>query len=286
MAFPDESSKTGVWRVMPVDDFPAWLAAQSRVPASIRYIVDHHTWSPASATQSPSGFLAQVKGIFRNYYEVPTSRGGRGWERDHGPQFHLGLIGGKAYLVIAANLSVHGPHCAYFNACSVGIETYINGDRAPWPEEMLRGLYVVHAAFRDRLGIPLKRGVTGPIDTNVPTQTGTGWLFHRDAKKSDKSCPGWLNTHAMLQAAFDRNDCEEDEMTAYDRTLLEEAVYYGKLARVSDVARSHDVEILKAMVGGEAPESIDALEAEKAEAIRKVKVALGLLEEDDADEGG
>ena len=167
----------------------------------------------------------------------------------------------------------------------MGIETYINGDRTPWPKEMLRGLYVVHAAFRDRLGIPLTRGVTGPTNTNVPTQTGKGWLFHRDAKNANKSCPGTLNTHAMLQAAFDRYDSEEDEMKDNDRALLEEAVYYGKLARVSDVARSHDVEILKAMVDGETPESIDALEAEKAEEVRKVKVALGLAKEDDDKEG-
>lgn len=285
MNFPDESTKTGVWRVMPVDDFPAWLRAQSRVPASIRYLVDHHTWSPASASQSPSGFLAQVRGIFRNYYEVPKSKGGRGWPRDHGPQLHLGLIDGKAWLVIAANLHVHGPHCAYFNACSVGIETYTNGDKTPWPEEMLRGLYVVHAAFRDRLGIPLKKGVSGPTNTNVPTQTGSGFLFHRDAKKSDKSCPGWLNTHAMLQAAFDRYDSEEDDMTGDDRKLLEDAVYYGKLARVSDVARSWDMEILKAMVESKTSEFIADLEVLKAEDVRKVKVALGLLEEDDEKEG-
>jgi hypothetical protein len=203
--YPDDSAKTGVWRVMPVDDFPAWLTAQSRVPTSVRYIVDHHTWSPSSASQSPSGFLAQVKGIFRNYYE-PV----RGWKRDHGPQLHLGIIGGKAYLVIAANLHVHGPHCAYFNACSVGIETYTNGDKAPWSEEMLRGLYVIHAAFRDRLGIPLACGVNGSTNTNVPTKTGTGFLFHRDAKNANKSCPGWKNTHTLLQAAFDR--FEEDDM--------------------------------------------------------------------------
>lgn len=280
--FPDESAKRGVWRVMPVDDFPAWLQAQSRVPESIRYIVDHHTWSPESTSQSTAGFLSQVKNIFA-WYQKPKDQGGKGWSKDSGPQLWLGLIGGRAYLVIAANLWVHGPHTAYFNGNSVGIETMWNGDKQPWPEEMLRGLYVIHAAFRDRLGIPLERGVTGPTNTNLPTQTGKGWLFHRDARESNKSCPGTKNTHAPLQVALDRYSAatkEEDDMTDDDRKLLEEAVLYGKLARVSDVARSHDVEILKAMVAGEAPESIAAMETDKAEAVRKVKVALGLLQED------
>lgn len=238
--YPDDSAKTGVWRVMPVDDFPAWLRAQSRVPSSIRYIVDHHTWSPASAESSPSKFLRQVQGIFRNYYEKPKSKGGRGWKRDHGPQLHLGLISGKAWVVIAANLWVHGPHTANFNGCSVGIETYINGDRTPWPPEMLRGLYVIHAAFRDRLGIPLKRGVSGPANTNLPTKTGKGWLFHRDAKGAGKTCPGLLNTHAMLQAAFDRYDKEEDDMFGdQDRKKLHElrhvsAVKQSFLAAISN----------------------------------------------------
>ena len=69
---------------------------------------------------------------------------------------------------------------------------------------------------------------------------------------------------------------EEDEMTDKDRALLEEAVRYGKLARVSDVARSHDMEIIKAMIGGEKPETIDALEAAKAKDVRETKAALGL----------
>lgn len=269
MNYPDESAKTGVWRVMPADDFPAWLAAQSRVPASIRYIVDHHTWSPASASQTPDGFKAQVLGIFRNYYEVPKSKGGRGWTRDHGPQLHLGIIGGRAYVVVAANLWVHGPHCAYFNGCSVGIETYINGDKEPWPEEMLRGLWVIHAAFRDRLGIPLRRGVTGPTNTNVPTTTGRGWLFHRDARESNKSCPGNRNTHVALQAAFDRLDAEgDDDMTDEDRKLL-------KQARLSDVARSYDMEIIKALVRGD--EDVAArLEAEKGAAVETERKRLGL----------
>lgn len=271
MNFPDESTKTGVWRVMPVDDFPAWLSAQSNVPASIRYIVDHHTWSPASAAQSPNGFLAQVKGIFRDYYEPA-----RGWPRDHGPHLHLGLIDGKAWLVIAANLHVHGPHCAYFNGCSVGIETYHNGERGPWPDEMMRGLWVIHAAFRDRLGIPLVRGVTGPTNTNVPTKTGAGWLFHRDAKESNKTCPGTHNTHAMLQAAFDRYDQEVDDMTDKDRALIEELVLLGKQARVSDVARSYQDEIMEALIAGEPPERIAELKAQKAEAVRAERKRLGL----------
>ena len=47
---------------------------------------------------------------------------------------------------------------------------------------------------------------------------------------------------------------------------LEELVLLGKQARVSDVARSHDMEILKAMIAGEKPETIDALEAAVSDA--------------------
>lgn len=202
--FPDESFKTGVWRVLRAEDFDSWLQAQSRVPSSIRYIVDHHTWSPATAASTPNGFLSQVLDIFRGYYEKPESRGGRGWERDHGPQLWLADIDGQPWVVIAANLWVHGPHCAYFNGCSVGIETVWNGDNTAWNEVILRGLYLIHKAFERRLGIPLKRGVTGPTNTNVPSANGKGWLFHRDAKDSNKSCPGTKNTHALLENAFKR----------------------------------------------------------------------------------
>lgn len=209
--YPDESHKTGVWRVMPAREFGEWLDAQT-VPSSIRYIVDHHTWSPATAASTPNGFLSQVLDIFRGYYEKPESRGGRGWKRDHGPQLWLADIDGQPWVVIAANLWVHGPHCAYFNGCSVGIETVWNGDKTAWNEVILRGLYYIHKAFEKKAGIPLKRGVTGPTNTNVPSANGKGWLFHRDAKDSNKTCPGTKNTHALLQSAFDQYERGELDM--------------------------------------------------------------------------
>lgn len=209
--YPDESHKTGVWRVMPAREFGEWLDAQT-VPSSIRYIVDHHTWSPATAASTPNGFLSQVLDIFRGYYEKPESRGGRGWKRDHGPQLWLADIDGQPWVVIAANLWVQGPHCAYFNGCSVGIETVWNGDKTAWNEVILRGLYYIHKAFEKKAGIPLKRGVTGPTNTNVPSANGKGWLFHRDAKDSNKTCPGTKNTHALLQSAFDRYERGELDM--------------------------------------------------------------------------
>lgn len=264
--YPDESSKQGVWRVLPATDFSAWLKAQSRVPSSIRYIVDHHAYSPSYTIQNPAGFKQQVLNIFRNYYEPQL-----GWGRDRGPQLFLGLIDDEPWVVIAANLWVHGPHCANFNACSVGIETMWNGDRCSWTEPMLRGLYLIHGAFRDRLGIPLKRGVSGPVNTNLPTTSGKGWLFHRDAKNSNKSCPGVMNAPTALQAAFDRYDKEAAMLTKEQETLL-------KQLRVSNIARSYDAEILKLLAEEllEDMSAVDKLEAKKAAAVAAEKRRLGL----------
>lgn len=228
MIYPDESSKTGVWRVLRASEFGDWLQAQ-KVPSTIRYIIDHHTWSPSTTPQDPEKFKAQVLGIFRNYYEVPKANGGRGWARDHGPHLFLGVIAGEPWVVIAANLSVHGPQCAFFNACSVGIETMWNGDKTPWSEPILRGLYEIHKAFEQKCGIPFTYQGTGTNRT-VPTSTGRGWLFHRDAKDSNKSCPGTKNTRTLLESAFERfaSGQEEEDMTEDEirRIAREEA---GKL---------------------------------------------------------
>jgi hypothetical protein len=68
----------------------------------------------------------------------------------------------------------------------------------------------------------------------------------------------------------------EDDMTDAERALLKEAVLYGKHAKLSDVARSHDMEIIKAMIAGEFEDRIDALEAQKAEAVAETRRGLGL----------
>ena len=99
-------------------------------------------------------------------------------------------------------------------------------------------------------------------------------------RKKDPTHPWKTNVWPRVKAAW-----EADEMTAEERKLLEDAVYYGKLARVSDVARSHDMEIIKAMVACEPDCDIEELEEIKDEDVRKVRVALGLIEEDDEKEG-
>lgn len=187
----------------------------------------------------------------------------------------MGAIAGEPWVVIALSLWVHGPHCAYFNACSVGIETVWNGDVRAWTEPICEGLYLIHRALERRLGIPLRRGVTGPTNTNVPTSTGKGWLFHRDARGANKSCPGWMNTHAALQAALDCCSEEESEMNKEQDELL-------KLGRVSQVARSYDLETLKALLrelvramGGN-PDVAAAIDAEKRGAVADERERLQL----------
>jgi len=69
---------------------------------------------------------------------------------------------------------------------------------------------------------------------------------------------------------------EEAVMTDDDRRLLQEAVVLGRQNRVSNLARSHDMEILKAMIAGEPQKVIDALEAQKATAVRAERRQLGL----------
>lgn len=274
--YPDESSRQGVWRVLPAVEFEAWLEAQSRVPESIRYIVDHHTYTPSGTAGTPAAFKAQVLGIFRNYYEKPKEKGGQGWGRDRGPQLWLGVIDGEPWVVIATSMWVHGPHAAYFNGCSVGIETMWNGDMREWDEAIYRGLYLIHRAFERRLGIPLKLAVTGPANTNLPTKDGRGWLFHRDARDSNKTCPGRHNSHQALQETFDRyQELEEDEMTKDQEDLL-------KLSRLSEVARSYDVEALKALLkeliraAGGNPDVAAGIESAKGEAVASERRRLQL----------
>ena len=77
--------------------------------------------------------------------------------------------------------------------------------------------------------------------------------------------PPYDSTQAWgIAAAFG----EEDDMTDEDRKLL-------KLSRVSDIARSYDMEIIKALVRGD--EDVAArLEAEKGAAVETERKRLGL----------
>jgi hypothetical protein len=72
---------------------------------------------------------------------------------------------------------------------------------------------------------------------------------------------------------------EEEGMTDDDRRLLQEAVVLGRQNRVSNLARSYDMEVLKAMIAGEPESVIDALEAQKAKELRAMRKALGLGED-------
>uniref|UniRef100_A0A6M3JFY1 Putative N-acetylmuramoyl-L-alanine amidase n=1 Tax=viral metagenome TaxID=1070528 RepID=A0A6M3JFY1_9ZZZZ len=205
--YPDESHLTGVWRVLRASEFEDWLKAQT-IKKQRRYIVDHHTWSPNYNPQDPGKFLAQIKSIFRNYYEVPISKGGRGWPRDHGPHLFVGVIDDEPWVVIAANMHVNGPQCANWNTTSIGIETVWNGDKAPWHEPILTGLAHIHRAFERVYGIPLESAALKGVNQCTPANSkNMGYIFHRDALNSNKSCPGNKNTHQLLQAAL---DAEED----------------------------------------------------------------------------
>jgi hypothetical protein len=86
-------------------------------------------------------------------------------------------------------------------------------------------------------------------------------------RKSDPTKPWKTDVWPRILTAL--GSAEEDDMTDEDRKLL-------RLARVSDVARSHDMEIIKAMIAGETPERIVALEVQKGEAVRAERQALGL----------
>ncbi|MBN1459825.1 MAG: hypothetical protein JXA57_09815, partial [Armatimonadetes bacterium] len=67
---------------------------------------------------------------------------------------------------------------------------------------------------------------------------------------------------------IDLGELEEDDMTDEDRLLI-------RLARVSDVARSYDMEILKALVRGDTAKA-EKLEEAKSIGVAKVKDELGL----------
>lgn len=100
-------------------------------------------------------------------------------------------------------------------------------------------------------------------DMELVTHKQVAWPRGR---KSDPTPPWETDVWPRVLAAW-----EEDDMTDEDRRLL-------KLSRVSDVARSHDMEIIKAMIAGEPEATISALEAAKAKDVREVKEALGLVE--------
>ena len=69
---------------------------------------------------------------------------------------------------------------------------------------------------------------------------------------------------------------EEEDMTDAERKLLTETNALAKQNRVSDVARSWDMEIIKAMVAGEPQTAVDALESQKSQKVREEKAKLGL----------
>jgi len=68
---------------------------------------------------------------------------------------------------------------------------------------------------------------------------------------------------------------EEDDMTDEDRKLLGEINRLLKLGRVSDVARSYDMEIIKALARGD-EDTAAKLELEKDAAVETERKALGL----------
>lgn len=82
-------------------------------------------------------------------------------------------------------------------------------------------------------------------------------------RKSDPTFP-WKDIEPEVLAVWQ----EDDTMTEDDRNLL-------KLGRVSDVARSYDMEIIKSMIMGDL-EGADELEEAKALELAKVRAALGL----------
>lgn len=95
------------------------------------------------------------------------------------------------------------------------------------------------------------------------------WTNHGPGRIGGISCDG-LDIVAEDIAAYHPEG--EDELNAEDKKLLRQG-------RLSDVARSYDVQILRAEIHNDFAK-VARLEAEKAAEVAKVKEALGLTDDD------
>ena len=93
-------------------------------------------------------------------------------------------------------------------------------------------------------------------------------------RKTDPTKPWKTDVYPRIQKALSTK--EETDMTDEERKALNEAVLYGKQNRLSNLARSHDVEIIKAMIQGLPEERIQQMEVAKQEDVDKERRALGL----------
>ena len=247
------------------EEFRAFLARRP-CPSWGRKLSIHHTWAP---DQHQWRGLSSLAGCFRYYRDV------RGWPLGLGPH----LWGGPDWprpqwaLFVGTDLIYQGVGVAGRNADTWHLEHAWNGDKAPFSEEVLElSRWVV---------LELSRWAGFPVEWCDAHQASTrGTFLHRDRRDAGKSCPGTRVTHAALMSVYRR---EDDDMTEEDRELLreirDELRELGTFARrgyLSDVARSHDVEILKAIGRGEAPELTAEREAAKQAGISSLRTQLGL----------
>ena len=265
--FHDESGSVWVGKVFTVPGFEKWLAAQ-KLTRELLYVVDHHTYVPPPplAPSSPTDLANRVKAIGANYYWKPKSKGGRGWTWGYMPHLWESEIDGIVYVFVGTHPSWAAPQCTHFNKRGLGIETWWNGYHRAWTRGIHWGLWRIHVAIREWAGVPLTRAVTGPVNTNMPSGR-PGRLFHRDAKDSNKDCPGPLNTHARLYADWQLfEQLEEEDMSYTDDDRLRDAY-----TSVRVLGLTFDVKILEARQREDAAQ-VDYLERLKARDVRNERI--------------
>lgn len=159
-------SYANVGKVWSDDSFKEYLKTVKK-PSWARAVTIHHTAAPSLA-QRPNGFLIQHIHNIMNYY-----RGTLKWNR--GPH----LFTDEDEIFGMTPLTVQGIHAVSFNSYSIGVEVLGNYDiEDPFSG---RGLKCWELAARCTSDLLDWIGVA-PSSTSV--------LFHRDDKRTSKSCPG------------------------------------------------------------------------------------------------
>ena len=189
------------------------------------------------------------------------------WNPDYTISVHSDAVGdakqtGILMLMLRESDRAYGQALGKAIAKNVGLPykaTWVAGKEMRWIN-YLRALY-----NRNRQGCLVEVGEHATV-----AEAAWNWRY---TKEIGLGIADALADHLGLTTAPEE---EGDDMTDEDRKLLTEVAGLLKQSRVSDVARSHDMEILKAMIGGESDERISELETQKAEATRQERKRLGL----------